>query len=176
MPAKTRLTRAQYDTGLDAICDKYDHLPSTRAMAARQNEELETYKAGVVILETTAAPAARPPARAASVTPAKGAKASRADREGRPGVAGRRPGAAHDGHGSSGRQPCAEAGRAAAARDVHGRAGRCGRASRAFSACHGWNALRSATLAACAIRARQTGPKPAATLASAVSLRPQRRQ
>jgi len=74
MPAKTRLTRAQYDTGLDAICDKYDHLPSTRAMAARQNEELETYKAGVVILETTAAPAARPPARAASVTPAKGAK------------------------------------------------------------------------------------------------------
>ncbi|MFI5069024.1 MAG: hypothetical protein ACHP9Z_34290 [Streptosporangiales bacterium] len=42
------ITRAQYDAGLDAICDRHGHVPSG-PKAARLNEELERFKRSVIV-------------------------------------------------------------------------------------------------------------------------------
>ena len=88
-----RMTRNQYDAGLDRIMDRYERLPRTLTETDHRslNRELAEFKRAAEIVETTArAPAARPatrsvretaPPRAASRPAAsKPAKPSKRDR------------------------------------------------------------------------------------------------
>jgi hypothetical protein len=66
------MTRAQYDAGLDRLCDRYQN-GATPAQAARLNEALATFKAGVTIVESVS----RAPVRRAAAPTAKPAKRSK---------------------------------------------------------------------------------------------------
>jgi hypothetical protein len=82
-----RMTRVQYDAGLDRICDQYDDLglpmgsPAQGRVLTKMNAALETFKRTAEIVETTSRPAARPAARAVAETaPARQRPSRKAER------------------------------------------------------------------------------------------------